>query len=339
MAVSTYDNLSSITIEMLKPVVVDNILDSDPMLMRLLSKAIKGSGTAIHFPIKYAKNTSGGSYAGYDTLTTAEVKTRTRGNLDWKQFYQSIVLSNIDKAKNSGKEAYVDLVKQSMSEGESDLKDKMITGLYSDGTTNSSKTMTGLQAVCDDQTNVDVYAGITRSNNSFWEAQYSETVGSITLANIGAFYDSCKSGADMPTIMVTTETLWTAYEALLQPNMRYNIMMDGYSKMNRGKGKEVTIGKGKEQGADGGFSVLFFRGTPIVSSEYATSGNIFFLNENYLDMYVLPQKDRKTDKYGFAWTKPQEPTNQDATITKAFWYGNLVCTQCRKQGRMAACTA
>ncbi len=330
----TYDNITSITRKWYIPKMVDNIVDSDPVLMRLLGEAVKGSGTSIMVPVKYAKNTSGGSYAGLDTLTTSSVETRTAAEFAWKQYYQSLVLSGINRAKNKGDQKVLDLVKLATEEAELDLKDKMMTDLYGDGTTNSSKVITGLRAVADDGSNVGTYGAIVRGTNSWWNAYYAATVGSLTLDNLATGYTGCAAGSDVPSLMVTTETVWNAYEALLQPSQRFNLMMDGYPQMDR-----EGISKSKQLGADAGFRVVFFRGTPIVASDYCTAGDLFFLNEKYLDFKVLPNAKYPSDKFGFAMTDMKEPINQDGEVAQVLWYGNLVCSQCRRQGQMRGVTA
>lgn len=324
-----YDKLTSITRDEFIPKVVDNILDSDPLFMRMLRKAEKGTGRGIVQPIKYAKNEAGGWYSKYDKFKTNEDETRTAARFDWKYAYQSIVLNGPDKAQNKGKEGIIDLVKQEMEEAETDMKDKMITSLYSDGTGSSSKEMTGLGAAVDDGTSIDSYGGIARTSYSWWASYKATSVGALTLDALATAYTGVSSGKDVPTIMVTTEDIWNSFEALQEPKQRFNIMMDGYATMDKD-----GVGKGKELGADAGFKTLFFRGTPIVSSEYCTSGYLYLLNEKYLKFKVLPNAKYKSDKFGFCMTDMKEPIDQDGEVAQMLWYGNLVGSQCRRQGVM-----
>jgi len=336
MAFANWDRITTTTRDTILPKVVDNIFDYDPLLMRLLTKAeSKKGGNKIVVPVIYAKNTAGGSYAGLDTLATNQVPTRSAAEFEWKQVYQSVVLSGIAQAKNQGTEKIIDLVGQEMKEAELGIKDKMCTQLYSDGTGNESKDITGIHAVCDDRTNVDTYGDLSRTTYSWWRAQYSAAVGSITLDNLLAFYDSCSSGSDSPTVIVTTELLWRALEALQTPFRTYSSPTEGYPKMTR----EGIGPTGKTVGANAGFNVLYLRGTPVVSSEYATSGQVFFLNEKYLQFYTLKQVGRKSKENGFAMTDMKEPVDQDGEVAQILWYGNLTCNECRRQGRMVGCTA
>jgi len=128
-------------------------------------------------------------------------------------------------------------------------------------------------------------------------------------------YDLCKSGSDKPTLLVGTETIWSAYEALLQPQVRYNFNTGGgYPKI------------------DGGFSALLYRDTPMIADEKCTSGYLYFLNEKYLELINMKHPDYPTDKMGFTVTKMREPVDQDGKVAYILFYGNLICTQPRRQG-------
>jgi len=314
------------------PKLVDNILNNSFLLGRLLNKAKKeNGGTKIVVPVKYAKNTAQGSYSGLDTLATNQVQTRTAFEFGWKQYYQSIVLDGISKAKNSSTAKVLDHVKTSMEEAETDIKDMMSDDLYGDGTGNGGKDMTGLIAVADAGANVASYGGISRSTDTWAQGNYTASVGSLALSDLATMYDSCKSGKEVPTLMVTDETVWSAYEGLLTPTIRHNAQMEGYAKM----GKEG----GAKRGAGQGFNTIFYRGTPVVADEYCTSGYLYFLNENFLDFKYLPHAKNPTDKQGFSVTDFKEPTNQDGEVAHLLWYGNLICSQPRRQGVLRGVTA
>jgi hypothetical protein len=208
-----------------------------------------------------------------------------------------------------------------MEEAKESLKDKYNTQLYSDGTGNSSKDLTGLHAAIDDGTNVATYAGIDRSTYTWWKANYTASVGSLMLSDLATMFDSCKSGQKSPTIMATTETIWSAYEALLQPQVRMTAQANGY----------VT--------GDGGMKALSFRAAPMIADEYCTSGQIFFLNENTLNLYYMKHPKFPTDSRGFAVSKMREPINQDGEVGYIFNYSQLVCDEPRKNGRLVGVTA
>jgi hypothetical protein len=141
------------------------------------------------------------------------------------------------------------------------------------------------------------------------------------LSDLATMFDSCKSGQDTPTIIVTTETVWSAYEALLQPQVRFQSEASGYNS------------------GDGGMKALSFRGVPMISDEYCTSGYVYFINEKYLKLYFMKHPKHPTDGKGFTVTPLREPVNQDGQVGFIFWYGNMINTQPRRSGVLRGVTA
>lgn len=278
----------------------------------------KTGGRTITFPIRYRFNTQGGSYSGLEVLDSAQEQTRVRGELDWKQYHQPIVLSNADLAKNgNGLEQVVDLATQETNEAMVDLMDKLSIGLQGDGTGNFSKAIDGLIAAVDDSTNLDNYAGILRSSYTWWKSYYVASVGSLALADLSTAYDSVKVGKGGPTLIYTTPTLWSAYEALLQAQVRF--------------AGPTTL--------DGSSTELQYRKTPVISDDYCASGKIWMLNEKYLKLYTLKHPKYPTDKNGIATSPFVVPSTQDGQLAYLIIYLNLIDLQCRKQGVLVGCTA
>lgn len=310
MAVVDWDNLTAITRAKVLPGIEDQITIDKPLLGRLLNKAQKGTGKRIEKVVEYALSTQGGWYSGLDILDTAQEDTRTRAFWEYKQIHQPIVLKGIDLAKNSGKEALFDLALTESKAAMEATMDKMGDAIY---TARTGDAIDSLVDATDDDSNVTTYGGINRSTYSWWDGQYNGTGGTLSLSMLATQYDAVKSGSDYPSILVSPEAIWTVYEALLQPQMRYNNISSGYT-------------------MDGGVRTLSYRGTPWMADEDCTAGYLYFLNEKYLNMVVLNQKGRPTDKKGFAVSKFREPTDQDGKVSFILWYGDLICTQPRRQG-------
>lgn len=321
MAFADWNNLTSITREKVLPKIVDQIGKDHPLLGRLFNSAkLWSGGKSLDIPVKYRHNAQGGSYSGLDTLDTGQEKTRTRATFSVKQLYQPIVLSNIDLAQNGG-EKIADLMDTEMEEAKESLRDKFCTQLFGDGTGNGSKDLTGLVAAIDDSTNVDTYGGILRSTYTWFKANYTASIGSLMISDMATMFDSCKSGQDTPSIIVTTETVWSAYEALLQPQVRFQSEASGYNS------------------GDGGMKALSFRGVPVIADEYCTAGYMYFINEKYLNLYYMKHPKFPTDKNGFIVTDMREPVNQDGQVGFILWYGNLVNSQPRRSGVLRGVTA
>lgn len=321
MGVTDWDQLTSITREKVLPMIEDQIGEDHPFLGRLWDNMkLWNGGKRLEIPVKYRHNSQGGSYSGLDVLDTGQEQTRTRAYFNIKQIYQPIVLANIDLAMNGGEGKVADLMDAEMDEARESLTDKLCTQLFSDGTGNGSKDITGLKAAIQDGTETATYGGITLATYTWFKANYTASIGSLMLSDMATMFDSCASGADTPSIILTTKTVKSAYEALLQAQVRFQ-MVDG------------------KVSADGGINNLSFRTVPVLADEYCTSGDMYFVNEKHVILYYMKHPKFPTDKKGFAVSPMREPIDQDGEVGFIFSYLQLVNKQPRKSGRLAGVTA
>lgn len=322
--------VTSVTREHFLPLVVDNWYDGNVLFMRLKNKkkAWRG-GAQMKIPTEIAGRNNLGSYAGADTFATGQEDVRQQFAIDPSQYYANVTITGIQAAVNNGPEAIVDLLTTEFQSISKALMDNMGVDLYEDGTGNNTKDLTGLVAHVDDGTNVATYQGLSRSTYSRLQSTVSAQSGALGLDDLAASYDAAQVGSDQPTLGVTTPAVFTIYEALLTTNTRYT--QENNSRMS------VTAA-GVERGgvsANAGYTALQFRGMPIVSDDKCTSGNIYFLNENYLDLYEISPSSEFVSgtKDGFAFTGWKKPANQDVITGQLLWYGQLVGTQPRKHSR------
>ena len=117
-------------------------------------------------------------------------------------------------------------------------------------------------------------------------------------------YNACSIDADAPDLIITTDTILSAYETALQGNKRF----EGSSKL-----------------ADAGFNTLAFKGASVVSDSHCPAGHMYFINSKYVDFKV--QKDNMFRLEDF---KPLE--NQYGIQARIFWLGQLVCSNPRMMG-------
>src|SRR6185295_10912444 len=73
------------------PYVVDTILNSNVMFQRVVRAAKKWSGRTLRVPFKYQKNTTGTSFRGFDTFSTAA--TDNRQYLEFTPSFYQITVS------------------------------------------------------------------------------------------------------------------------------------------------------------------------------------------------------------------------------------------------------
>lgn len=330
MATSFGAIVTTVTQDRFIPKVVDNILAGNVLLGRFLGKSKPWiGGDQLVQPIKYQSSSAGGSYGMWDTFSTSQQNTRVLAKFDPKYNYFSVTIANPQLAVNSGPAKVLDLLAVEMDSVADDMADGLGTQLYSDGTGNSSKDITGLQAAVDDGNSVATYAELLRSTYTTWVSDLDSSSNTITLAEMRASHDAATIGDDAPTMAVTTPAIWTTIEGLLTATINYHSQVSGYPNVSG----MVSAG-GPGQTGDIGFTSMYFRGTPIFRDEKCTSGYFYFLNEKHLWFSSLAHPKHAVNRKGFAWTGLKEPTNQDAEVGQFLLYGNLIADSCRTHAYM-----
>ena len=308
-----YNQLTAITRKYFVPKMVDNIFNSNVLLLRLWKKGTKlDGGLSIVQPLIYAEGT-GGSYSHTDGLTITESDDITAAAYAWKQYYANITLVRDDILKNSGKSAVLNLLKSKVQIAEKTLKNKLGDGLHSDGTGNSSKDITGLIIGVD---SAGTYGGINRATDGddWWQSQelggVSGTPVALTLKLMQQLFGASSIDNDHPTLGIQTQLLYDKFWSLLQPQQRFT---------------EKSLAKA-------GFQSLMFNGMPCaVDSKCeiiaATEHTMYMLNEDYLDF--VTHKDENFRMEPFA-----KPVDRNMQIAKIYWMGNLTSSNCRMQGKL-----
>lgn len=306
------DTLNALTREEIIKKVSDNIFNATPTLKYLKKNQRTGkSGTSLNAPLMYARNTNGGSFSGSDVFLTNDIETHTKATVNWKDYYMTVVITGDDKDQNKGKNAVVSLVEEKLENARLSLAYLLTSGIFSDGTGNGNKDLTGLKAIVDDGTNTATYASILRATYTWWKAKYTSLSDYISLAAMQSMYGSLVDGAIHPDKIITTQAIWDDLWELLTP-----------------KQQDTS----KDLSAQTGYTAINFNGVPVVVDAQCPAGEMYFLNSQFLKMYPM-------DGYeNIKWTGWKEPTNQDVAIGQFIWKGNLLCTNCRYQGRIVSIT-
>lgn len=333
----------------LMPKVVDTILNSNVFATRMLSKAAKWNGERMKFPVKYAKNTTGTSFAGFDTFSTSA--TDNRVNLEFvPKFYQMSVALPLDElSANATEEKVIDLAKLELSSTAQDMADDIGTLFYGTGTGNGGKDFLGLEAIVDDSTNAATFGGLSRSTYTTLRSTVTASSGTLSLAKMSTLYNAATSGSQKPTLGLCSETIFGLYEQLLQPQER---IAKDVSMMKAG-GNMGKAGTGMIGGT--GFTGLFYKGFPILADEKATSGVLYFVNEDFLDWYALPVAMTESIKYrsqdiegndysdveglGFSWSGWIKPTNSASIVGHVYLGGELISANPKRHAKLTGITS
>lgn len=330
--------------------VVDTVLNSNVLAARVLGKASKWSGERIKAPIKYAKNTTGQSFSGFDSFSTSA--TDNRVNLEFvPKFYQMTVALPLDELSTNqvDKETQIiDLAKLEMQSTAQDMADDIGTLFYGTG---SGKDFLGLEAIVDDGTNAATYGTLSRTTySSQLRSTVTASAGVLSLAKMSTLYNAASSGSVKTTLGLCSEAIFALYESLLQPQERIAKDFGMMTRPGTSLGKE---GGGMIGGT--GFTGLYYKGFPVIADEKSTSGVLYFLNEDFLNWYALPvamttpiayrSQDIPGNDYsdvtglGFSWSDWIKPTNSASIVGHIYLGGELISTNPKRHAKLTGVTS
>ena len=307
---SNFDTLLSTTLANYRSTLTDNVFTARPLTYQLMEKGrirMLNGGTKIVEPLIYGLNDTVGSYSGFDTIALTPQTGITAAEFEWKQYAASISISGIEEAKNNGEQEIINLLEAKIMQAEESMREGFNTMFFGDGTGNSSKNWNGLGNLVESGNTV---GNIDSSTYTWWKSYEENTATALTLAQMSTAYNSVSVGNDHPDTLLTTQTLFEKYEALLQPNLRYT----------------------DTKTADAGFQNLLFKAAPVMYDTGCTAGTFYFLNSKYLTLVG------HTSKW-FDQTAFVRPEDLDARYALIMCYGNLTVRNRAKQGKLTAKTA
>jgi len=158
------------------------------------------------------------------------------------------------------------------------MMDAMATALYNN-TTNTQQFI-GLPGAVDDGTTLGTYGNIARSTtvNTWWRSKvYAAGSVNPTRQNVIQYISgTVKYGAEVPTFGVCGFGTWTLLAQDYVGQEQY----------------VITPGSGFDGDANGpqaAFRALMVAGVPIYPDPYCPEGTMYFLNTNYLSLYIHDQ--------------------------------------------------
>ena len=322
------------------PFVVDTTLNSNVFFQRAVRAAKQWSGRTVRVPVKVSKNSTGGSFRGFDPANTNATDNRQFMEYD-PAFYRitcTLPGDELSIADASGEDAVLDLMKLTIQSDTEDMADDLGTIAYSDGTGNSSKDPLGLAALVDDGNTVASIGGLARAIYTTLASTVTASSGVLTLAKLDTLWNAITSGNVKPSAVYTTETVFSLYGQLLRPQERIP--------------KEFSTIKGLKGGT--GFETLTYMGKPLFADEKCTSGALIMLNEDTIDFHALTQYDSKPVQYksqikgndykapvglGFSWSDWIKPTNATGFVGYIYFGGQFITTNPKRNGKLTGITS
>lgn len=311
------NEINSISRRYIYPTLVDNLYHSNLMFYRLNAKKKKvlQGGLQIEIPLVYSRFAAGGFYQGFELLDVSPSDTVKNAAFDWKQAYVPVSVDGLTLIRTDTPEAVVNFLQFYFEQAQEEMAEILGGGVWSNVVSNN-KSIDGIQGAVDDGTVAATYGGLSRSTNTWWKANRTAITPPLSLSTMQTMYGNCTDGGRHPTIIVTTQAVYNLFWSLTVPQQAFPVNPQGAD----------------QQLASAGFDNLLFNNIPLAIDSHCPASTMYFLNEDYFYLYVNPRADFKLNDF-------REPVNQDAMTALCLWAGNLVVSNCSRQGVLTGVTS
>lgn len=294
-----------------RPQLTDNVYN-DVVVLKLANEAgrkrlINGGGSIVELVVK-SKQNAGGFYLGSDVLNTNQPSSTTQCEFKWQDAYEPIQITRDEERQNSGDmHKIIDLVGAKAQLSELAIKDRMDQAL--------TTPVADAHLLIDLETlvNTGTLGSIAGGTDTFWQSTVT-TSGAFVSQGLtdmatATYAVSAAATVDNPTVYLTTKTVFQRFEQTRLPLERIQDTLT----------------------ANAGFKNLTFKGVPIIYGNYVSSGLMFGLNFNYINLAV----DTETD---FVITPFVMPSNQTVKTAFILWRGNLTTNNRRRHFKLTSIT-
>ena len=275
-----YNELTYVTRRAFIPKLVVQIYNSTPLMAALFANSQQASGgvSSVTVPVQGAQfvNAQWSDYSGSFQQPSVQ-QGAFNAEFDLKLMISPVPFLGMEGAVQNDA-AIIPLIEARMNDTTNVMMDAMATALYNN-TTNTQQ-FTGLPAAVDDGTGTATYGNITRSAsvNPWWRSKvYAAGSVNPTRQNILQYISgTVKNGAEVPSFGVCGFGTWTLLAQDYVGQEQYVI--------TPGNGFD-----GETNGPQAAFRALMVAGVPIYPDPYCPEGTVYFLNTNYLSLYVHEQ--------------------------------------------------
>ena len=259
-------------------------------------------GSIISQPILAQPNQTASSYFGADLLDGEAQEEFTSAEIRWCAAYASATVNNTDKLRCTGKTATLNIVKSKVESAYMACFDKVASFIFGNGNGNNGKDWDGLGAGVNNAAGFQVYNGIDRVANPWWQGQVFDpgTLTNLSTASMMTLYMQCKTDEERIQLITATKTGYASYWSLLSPQEIFT---------------DDSIG-------NLGFANIAFQGCALLDDFGQPSGTMNFHNLDHERLILHTQREFEFD--GF-----QRPWNQDIEVGQVLAMGNF---EVRKPG-------
>ena len=270
-----YTELTYVTRRAFIPKLVVQLYNSTPLMAALIANSQTASGgvSSVTVPVQGAQfvNAQWSDYSGSFNQPSVQ-QGAFNAEFDLKLMIAPVPFLGMEGAVQQDA-AIIPLIEARMNDATNVMMDAMATALYNN-TTNTQQ-FTGLPAAVSAS---GTYGNISRSSYTWWQSKaYSAGNVNPTRQNILQYISgTVKNGAEVPSFGVCGFGTWTLLAQDFVGQEQY----------------VITPGHGFDGDANGpqaAFRALMVAGVPIYPDPYCPEGTVYFLNTNYLSLYVHEQ--------------------------------------------------
>lgn len=334
--------VNNLTLEDINAKVVDTVNNSSEIMRRVVANPKRWNGRQFQVPIFTNNSTLGQSFKGTETFdTTIDMSTQSL------TFYptgyaQPVGVSTVERSINNTPAGVIDLYKTSYAYAQNSMITNLANIFYGYGAGND---FDGLGNAIDNGTFSASYGGLSRTSFPTINAYVAAaSAGVLDLATMAAADDGATISGDLqetPNVIMTSQTVWSLYDSLLEPSTRASYDGLGPEFFNGNTAVSKPINAGDAYTLRAGATSVSFRGKPMVRDQKAPAGNMYFLNEKYWQFRSLPlvglnivatsigdTVEGAYDSFkvsAMQFRQPMMPVNQLAEVGIFVMYGNLIC--------------
>ncbi len=261
-------------------------------------KIMLDGGASIVLPLEVARNTTAKFYDGYDLLDVTAQDNHTAAQFKWKQAAASVSISGREaNIQNRGESALMNLLNMKQKNAERSLRDIINQKLH--GAANTAKDIQSLVTLIDATSTI---GDINSTTNTYWQSLVAAggVFAAQGVADWRHEYNGLKNRQGNPDMLITTQTIFEAYEATMTPQIRYTSLDMGDTK----------------------FRDLEFAGAKVRFDDQCASGVTYFLDSDAIQLFV-------SENVNFIYNDFVRPPDQDAKVAQ-FLVGLELATSNRR---------
>ena len=274
---SQYTELTYVTRRAFIPKLVVQLYNSTPLMAALIANSQSASGgvSQVTVPVQGAQfvNAQWSDYSGSFAQPSVQ-QGAYNAEFNLKLMICPVPFLGMEGAVQQD-HAIIPLIEARMNDATNVMMDAMATALYNN--TTDTQQFIGLPGAVDDGTTMATYGNINRSTYTWWKSKVYAAGGvNPTRQNVLQYISgTVKNGAEVPTFGVCGFGTWTLLAQDYVGQEQYVIT----------PGSSFDSG----DGPNAAFRALMVAGVPIYPDPYCPEGTVYFLNSNYMSLYIHDQ--------------------------------------------------